>query len=126
MKYDLKPYKVIIKVKVEKFISKLDKNLQVRSVKEIEKLALNPVPRNKNHILATKGNAFLCEFGVDKIRFYYEVKHGIIYVEDVKYLELVEVLEESSNHKSGNSKNYPNQQKFIEKLSKWFFSKFKR
>jgi mRNA-degrading endonuclease RelE of RelBE toxin-antitoxin system len=124
MKRRLGPYNVRVKKKVEKFISKLDKKVQRRSVRAIENLVSFPIPENKKHILATKGNALLCELSVDKIRFYYEVKQGIIFIEDFKYVGVVEVLEGKRNHKSGNNQNYPNQQKFINSLLKWFKSKF--
>ena len=76
MKYELKPYKVIIKVKVEKFISKLDKKLQIRSIKEIEKLAKYPVPKNKNHILALRVMHFYVNWEQIKLDFIMQLNMG--------------------------------------------------
>ena len=114
-----RPYHIQIEKKVQKFLKKLDKKIRDCSVQAIENLGTRPIPKNKKHILATKGDAMLCELGVDKIRFYYEIKYGIIFIEEVEYLGRVRVLEGKRNHKSGN-KSFPNQKKFILTLLSWF------
>ena len=114
------PYRVVIHSKVDKFLSKLDKNSYELSLKKILKLQKEPIPKNKKHILATKGNAILCELQVDKLRLYYEVSHGIIWVNDIQYDGVVKVTKAYSNHKSGDNSSYPNQQKDIRKMKKEF------
>jgi len=62
----------------------------------------------------------LCEFGVDKLRFYYEVSQGIIWINSVGYFGEVKIIKGAKNHKSGNKQNNPNQRRDILKLIKNF------
>lgn len=110
-------YKVKISNSAEKFISKLDGSYKKKIVNFIEYLENNPVPKNKKHILDVSGNSFLCEYSLDKLRFYYTIENLFIVIEDIEYDGEIEVLKGFSNHKSGN-KNYPNQKRDIKSLLK--------
>ena len=61
---------------VQKFLSKLDKQIRQRCIKEIFKLAVQPIPKVGEHVLDAKDHRLLCELPVDKIRFYYEISQG--------------------------------------------------
>jgi len=117
------PYRVVVEKKVDKFISKLDSDLYKRTLKKLLDLEENPIPTNKKHILASKGHAMLCELGIDKLRFYYEISHGVIWINEVEYLGEIKVINAYSNHKSGNKQNNPNQQRDINSLKKEFDKK---
>jgi len=118
-------YKVKISNSAQKFISKLDGRYKVKVSKFIEKLKRDPLPRNNKHILDTSGSSMLCEFSLEKLRFYYTIENQFIVIENIEYQGFVEVLEGHSNHKSGNKKNYPNQRNTIKRLVKWFKNIFK-
>ncbi len=113
-------YFLDINKKVKKFINKLDKISKKNVYLKIYNLQKNPVPKKKKHILSTNKNKFLCELCVDKLRFYYVLIGGRILIDDVEYLGKIDVEKAFSNHKSGNKKNNPNQQKDINLLKKWF------
>jgi len=51
------PYRVLVEKKVDKFISKLEKELYTRVLKKLVDLEDNPIPKNTKHILESKGNA---------------------------------------------------------------------
>ena len=116
-------YKVKFSKSAEKFISKLDGSIKQRIPKMIDFLENSPVPNNKKHILDTSRSSFLCEYPLEELRFYYTIENQFVVIEDIEYLGKVEILEGHSNHKSGNSKNYPNQQKTIKSLKKKFTKK---
>ena len=116
-------YKVKFSKSSEKFISKLDGSIKQRIPKMITFLENSPVPKNKKHILDTSGSSFLCEYPLEELRFYYTIENQFVVIEDIEYLGKVEILEGHSNHKSGDSKNYSNQQKTIKSLKKKFNDK---
>ncbi len=113
------PYYLDIKKEVIKFLNKLDNKIQTRCIKELYKLAIKPIPSDKKHVLDIKNHKILCEIGVDKIRFYYQIHQERVIIDKVEYIGKVIVEHGKSNHKSGNS-NYPNQQKFIKWIKKLF------
>ncbi len=116
-------WKVKVKEGVWKFLkNNKDANLKKRFKKELEILRKNPIPPNRKHVLEHENRNLLCEFAIDKFRFYYEIKTGEIVINNVVYLGKVTVLEGHSNQKSGN-KNYPNQQRTIKRLKKKFKEK---
>ena len=119
-------FKVSVEDKVIKFLKKLNnKEITQRFDKIVdETFKINPFPKDKKHILDinSQGN-YLCELSIDKFRFYYEIITGVVIINEIEYLGKVEILEGHSNHKSGNSKNYPNQQKTIKSLKKKFNDK---
>lgn len=59
-------------------------------------------------------------------RFYYEIRHGIIWINEVEYAGEVKVISGNKNHKSGNSQNYPNQNRDIKNLKKDFEKKYEK
>jgi mRNA-degrading endonuclease RelE of RelBE toxin-antitoxin system len=117
------PYRVVVEKKVDKFISKLDKEQNIRVLKKLVNLEDNPIPKDKKHIIDTKGAALLCEFTVDKLRFYYEISNGIIWINEVQFAGEVKVISGYANHKSGNKQNNPNQRRDIGFLRKLFGKK---
>lgn len=71
-------YKVKLSKSAEKFISSLDGSIKKRVFIELEKLGVNPIPKDKHNILEISGSSSLCELAVDKFRFYYTIrKSGI-------------------------------------------------
>jgi len=118
-------FKVKISTSAEKFISKVDGSLKSQIVIFIDFLESDPVPKKKKHILDTTSNCFLCEYPIDKLRFYYTIENQFVVIEDIEYDGKVEVLKGYSNHKSGDSQNYPNQRRDIAKLKKEFKDKYK-
>ena len=116
-------YRVKFSKSAEKFISKIDGSLKERIPKMITFLENTPVPNNKKHILDTSGSSFLCEYPLEELRFYYTIENQFVVIEDVEYLGVVDILEGHSNHKSGSSKNFSNQQKKIKDLKKKFNNK---
>jgi len=119
-------FKIKVSNSAEKFISKLDGTFKKKVVKFIESLENNPVPRNKKHILDMTGNSFLCEYVIDELRFYYTIENQFVVIEEIEYCGKVEILKGYSNHKSGNSQNFPNQRKDIKNLKRDFVNKFKK
>ena len=117
---EIRYFHIEIKQKVYKFIKKLNKKNRKICFKKINFLGLNPVPKNKKHILDVNKNSFLCELAVDKIRIYYELTQGKTIINEIVYLGKVEVKDASNSHKSGNKKNYSRQQKDINKMKKDF------
>ena len=113
------PYFLDIKKEVWKFLSKLNNKIQERCIKEINKLAITPIPKRKEHVLDIKNHKMLCELAVDKIRFYYQIEQEKITIDKVEYLGKVIVEHGKNNHKSGNKQNNPNQQ-FINWIKKLF------
>jgi hypothetical protein len=86
---------------------------------------LSPIPRKNQHILDRAGSSLLCEYSIEELRFYYTIENQFVVIENIEYKGIVEVLEGHANHKSGNKKNWPNQRKVINKLSKWFSKVFR-
>ena len=115
-------YKVELSTSTKKFIKKLDGSYKEKVIKFLEYLEKRPIPLKKKHILELAGSSMLCEYPLDKLRFYYTIENQFVVIENIKYSGLVEVLKGYSNHKSGN-KNYPNQQKDIKQLKKDFDTK---
>ena len=118
-------YKVKLSNSAEKFIKNVDGSLKERIVKFIDSLENNPVPKKKKHILDMTGNCFLCEYPIEELRFYYTIENQFVVIEDIEFNGVVEVLKGFSNHKSGNSKNYPNQRRDIGRLKKDFKDRYK-
>jgi hypothetical protein len=90
--------------------------LRKRVVKNIKKLEMEPIPKDKKHIIEVKGNRYLCEMTIDKIRLYYEVAYNKVFIFNGEVL----VFSIEKNHKSGNSKNYPRQRNFIKRVKNFF------
>ena len=118
-------FKVKISSSARKFISKLDGKYKQKIKKFIEFLEKSPIPKKNKHILDISGSSMLCEYSIDKLRFYYTIENQFVVIEDIEYKGIFEILEGHSNHKSGNRKNFPNQRKDIAKLKKWFRNFFR-
>ena len=105
-------WKVEVKENVSKFLKKQSRDVRERFDKIVfEKFKDKPYPKAKKHILeVNKQGDYLCEFAINKFRFYYEIRAGVVVIEEVEYLGKVTVLEGHGNHKSGN-KNYSHPQK---------------
>ena len=116
-----------MKKNAEKFLLKLDNSVQ----KELDNIIQNhlryrPFPINKKHILDSKGDVLLCELAYKKYRIYYEYKDGSIFISNIQYEGIINILKGSSNQKSGSSKNYSNQRELIKQLKKEFHKKFSK
>ena len=112
-------WKIIIKDNVENYMSR-NRIIYKRFKKIINnKLKINPIPSNKKHIIDRKNNKYLCEFGIDKIRFLYIIEFEKVIIFGVEYEGNVKIFDVKYNYKSGN-KNYPNQQRDLKKVKKDF------
>ena len=118
-------YNVEISDSAKKFIKNIDGSLTKRVDTFLLNLEINPIPKDKKHILETHGPSMLCEGTIDKLRFYYTIEDKFVVVEDIKYRGSVEVIQGKQNHKSGSRKNFSNQRRDISKLKKWFNNLFK-
>jgi mRNA-degrading endonuclease RelE of RelBE toxin-antitoxin system len=87
--------KFLIKIekKVDKQILKYDINIRKRIIKKIQSLEKIVFPKNPKHILATKGNSFLCEMGFDTIRIYYKFTLKEIVIYEIKYEGKVNIFD---------------------------------
>ena len=114
---------VEIRENVEKSLNKLrNKKISERFDKIIEGFKEDPLPKHKKHILDVIKGVYLCEFRIDKYRFYYEIRSGKIIINNIEVKGKVIINHTSNSHKSGDKKNYPRQRNFIT----WLKKKFKR
>lgn len=114
-------FKVKREGKFQKEFEKLKKKdffIHDKINKKLNELKLKPFPSNKNHILSVCGSEMLCEIAYNTIRVYYVITREEIVIEKIVYEGFVNVYDLKKNHKSGNSRNYPNQRKFINKEKK--------
>jgi hypothetical protein len=65
----------------------------------------------------------LCEFGIDKVRFYYLLFRNQIIINNVEYLGNIDIFKVSNSHKAGSKNHYGRQQKDINKMKKNFKKK---
>ena len=114
-------FKVEIEDKVKKKIDLIkDKNLSKRIWKSFKKLEQEPMPKNPKHYLTSSKNKSLCEIAIDQLRFYYVVVRQEVKVFEVVYEGKVNIFELSKSHKSGSFGKWNRQQKYINKILKWF------
>jgi mRNA-degrading endonuclease RelE of RelBE toxin-antitoxin system len=113
-------WKVEVKENVRKKIKKYDNSVQKRFYKTVEKFRRQPLPKEKKHFLVVKDGQYLCELAIDKFRFYYEVRTGLVIINKVEYLGKVVVLRVSGSHKAGSKSHYGRQQKEINSMKKDF------
>ena len=119
-------WKIEVKENIRKFLKKL-KNEEINKRFEfvVESFKMNPLPKEKKHILDVRNGIYLCEFGIDKYRFYYEIHSGKIIIDKLEFDGKVIIDYSSKSHKSGSKKNYSRQQTFINWLKKKFKKKFR-
>jgi hypothetical protein len=111
---------VNVEDKVKYFLKKFDEKFKRRFSKKIIELEIQPIPKSKKHVLDIKNHRMLCEFGIDKIRFYYTIYRNKIIINDCEYLGNVNVEKVFKSHKAGSYGHYGRQQKDIKKMKKDF------
>ena len=113
-------FDIEINPNISNFLSRRDGVTKKKFDKFIDnKLKINPIPSNKKHIIRRKNNKYLCEFGINKLRFIYIIEFKKVIIFGVEYEGVVNIFDVKTNYKSGN-KNYPNQQRDFKKLKKEF------